>query len=67
MPLLGWIANRINPCLGHYAEIIDLLSEKIDAPLLGQIPYLHKPEEQDLARYIHNLDRLTYMETVLAD
>ncbi|AMM81538.1 dethiobiotin synthase [Pasteurella multocida] len=67
LPLLGWIANRINPCLGHYAEIIDLLSEKIDAPLLGQIPYLHKPEEQDLARYIHNLDRLTYMETVLAE
>ncbi len=41
--------------------------KKIDAPLLGQIPYLHKPEEQDLARYIHNLDRLTYMETVLAE
>ncbi|AKD37514.1 dithiobiotin synthetase [Pasteurella multocida subsp. multocida OH4807] len=65
LPLLGWIANRINPCLGHYAEIIDFLKTKIDAPLLGQIPYLYKPEEQELGHYITNLDRLTYMETVL--
>ncbi len=67
LPLLGWIANRINPCLSHYAEIIKLLSEKIDAPLLGQIPYLHKPEEQELGHYITNVERLTYMETVLVD
>ncbi|WP_101774998.1 dethiobiotin synthase [Pasteurella oralis] len=67
LPLLGWIANRINPCLGHYAEIIELLSEKIDAPLLGQIPYLYKPEEQELGHYITNLERLTYMETILVD
>ncbi|MGC7560897.1 dethiobiotin synthase [Pasteurella sp. PK-2025] len=67
LPLLGWIANRINPCLGHYSEMISVLSEKIDAPLLGEIPYLHKPEEQELGRYINNLDRLTYMKTAFVD
>lgn len=28
LPLIGWVANRINPCLAHYAEIIDVLSKK---------------------------------------
>ncbi|SUU97385.1 dethiobiotin synthase [Avibacterium paragallinarum] len=65
LPLLGWIANRINPGLAHYAEIIAMLSEKIEAPLLGQIPYVHKPEEQELGHYITNLERLTYIQTTL--
>ena len=66
LPLIGWIANRINPCLAHYTDIIELLSAKIDAPLLGQIPYIHKPEEQDLGRYITDIERLTYLKTILA-
>ena len=65
LPLLGWIANRVNPGLGHYAEIIQLLSDKIEAPLLGQIPYVHRPEEQELGQYITNVERLTYMQTEL--
>jgi len=40
LPLLGWVANRINPGLAHYAEIIEVLREKISAPLLGELPYL---------------------------
>ncbi len=64
LPLLGWIANRINPGCGHYAEIIELLTSKIDAPLLGKIPYIHKPEEQNLGAYITNIDRLSYMQTL---
>lgn len=64
LPLLGWIANRVNPGLAYYAEIINVLTSKIDAPLLGQIPYIHKPEEQELGHYITNIDRLTYMRTV---
>lgn len=63
LPLLGWVANRINPGLGHYAEIIETLKQKIDAPLLGEIAYIHRPEEQDLSHFITGLDRLTYMRT----
>ncbi|MGQ0286261.1 dethiobiotin synthase [Pasteurellaceae bacterium 22721_9_1] len=65
LPLLGWVANRINPGLAHYAEIIDILTEKIDAPLLGEIPYLYKPETQEIGKFITNIDRLTYMKTEL--
>ena len=41
------------------------LKQKIDAPLLGEVSYVHKPEEQDLSRFITNVDRLTYMKTEL--
>jgi dethiobiotin synthetase len=30
------VANRINPGLAHYAEIIDVLSKKLPAPLIGE-------------------------------
>ncbi|MBW7984411.1 dethiobiotin synthase [Enterobacillus tribolii] len=52
LPLLGWVANRINPGLAHYAETIDALRQKIPAPLLGEIPYLFRPEQRDLAQYL---------------
>ena len=65
VPLLGWIANRINPCLGHYKEVIEILEAQIDAPLLGKIPYIHKPESQELGDYLTNIDRLMYMQTEL--
>lgn len=52
LPLLGWVANRINPGLAHYAEIIAVLAEKIPAPMLGELPYLPRAETRELARYI---------------
>ena len=45
--------------------MIETLKQKIDAPLLGEVSYVHKPEEQDLSRFITNVDRLTYMKTEL--
>ena len=56
--LIGWIANRVNPGLRHYAELIELLSKKIDAPLLGQIPYIGHPYTRDLTQYIQNPEPL---------
>ncbi|MEQ4529713.1 MAG: dethiobiotin synthase [Mixta sp.] len=63
LPLLGWVANRINPGLAHYAEIIEVLQEKISAPLLGELPYLPRAEQRELARYI-DLSALTLPQAV---
>ncbi|CNE21643.1 dethiobiotin synthase [Yersinia mollaretii] len=52
LPLLGWVANRINPGLAHYAETIAMLRERLPAPQLGQLPYLPHPEEKPLAKYL---------------
>lgn len=54
VPLLGWVANRINPGLRHYSSLVELLEKQIDAPLLGQIPYIGHPESKDLTQYIQN-------------
>ncbi|MBV8872831.1 MAG: ATP-dependent dethiobiotin synthetase BioD [Metakosakonia sp.] len=53
LPLIGWVANRINPGLAHYAEIINVLSRKLPAPLVGELPYLPRAEQRDLAHYIN--------------
>lgn len=52
LPLVGWVANRINPGLAHYAEIIDVLSAKLPCPMLGELPYLPRAEQRDLSHYI---------------
>lgn len=58
--LVGWVANRINPGLRHYSELIELLSQRIDAPLLGQIPYIGHPDKKDLSDFIQNPDPLLH-------
>jgi len=52
LTLAGWVANRINPGLAHYAEIIDVLRDKLNAPLLGELPYLPRAEQRDLSGYL---------------
>ncbi len=56
--LVGWVANRINPGLRYYPKLIELLDQKIDAPLLGEIPYIGHPARQSLFNYIQNPDPL---------
>ncbi|MDC9620190.1 dethiobiotin synthase [Xenorhabdus sp. XENO-7] len=52
VPLIGWVANRINPGLAHYTKTLDRLRYHIPAPQLGEIPYLLRPEERDLSCYL---------------
>lgn len=58
--LLGWVANRINPCLAHYPETIAVIEQNIDAPLLGEIPYLPRAESLEMAHFL-DLSRLAAM------
>ncbi|NRN26801.1 dethiobiotin synthase [Photorhabdus heterorhabditis] len=52
LQLVGWVANRINPGLSYYAKVLDRLRRHINAPQLGEIPYLLRPEEKDLSSYL---------------
>ncbi|WP_202436518.1 dethiobiotin synthase [Vibrio eleionomae] len=63
LELAGWVANRINPGTEHYADIIDILEQRLGAPKLGEIPYLLSARRQDLGKYIH-LDAL--VEEIIA-
>ncbi|MDN3698598.1 dethiobiotin synthase [Vibrio clamense] len=51
--LVGWVANRINPGTEHYADIIGMLEDKIDAPKLGEIPYVPNVKSRDIGKYIN--------------
>ncbi|GAL59591.1 dethiobiotin synthase [Pseudescherichia vulneris] len=64
LPLIGWVANRINPGLAHYAEIINVLGKKIPAPMIGELPYLPRAEQRELAHYI---DVTLLTRTLIAD
>jgi len=57
LPFAGWVANRINPGLAHYADIIARLTQRLPGPLLGELPYLPRAEQRDLTHYI-DLSRL---------
>lgn len=52
LQLVGWVANRINPGLPCYAKVLERISKHIPAPLIGEIPYLLRPEERDLSCYL---------------
>jgi dethiobiotin synthetase len=50
--IVGWVANRVNPGEKHYREVITLLEEKINAPKLGEIPYMPSIKKRDLSEFI---------------
>ncbi len=52
LPFVGWVANRINPGLANYSKTISILRENLNAPLLGEIPYLSRAETRDMAKFI---------------
>jgi dethiobiotin synthetase len=53
LDIAGWVANRINPGTEHYAEIITMLEDQIDAPKLGEIPYVPSAKRKELGRFIN--------------
>ncbi|WP_047045262.1 dethiobiotin synthase [Vibrio mexicanus] len=55
--LVGWVANRVNPGTENYADIIEHLEANIDAPKIGEIPYIPSAKRVGLGKYI-NLDLL---------
>ena len=57
LEVVGWVANRVNPGTEHYADIIEMLEQKIDAPKIGEIPYVPSVKRKGLAKYI-NVDPL---------
>ncbi len=50
--LVGWVASRVNPGTEHYAEIIEMLEDRLDTPKIGEIPYVPAAKRQELGKYI---------------
>jgi dethiobiotin synthetase len=39
-PLVGWVANRVDPQMARFEANLATLRERLDAPCLGVVPYL---------------------------
>ncbi len=52
LKLAGWIANRVDPDMSCYDENLMTLQTLINAPLLGQVPYLETPQAEQVAQYL---------------
>ena len=53
LSVMGWVANTVDPDMGHLQGNIDALRARIAAPLLGHIPRLSEPSAARAATYLH--------------
>ncbi|APX92790.1 dethiobiotin synthase [Halomonas sp. 1513] len=49
----GWVANRLDPHMDAAEDNLSSLSQYLDAPCLGQVPYLIQPTPAGVADYLH--------------
>jgi dethiobiotin synthetase len=47
--LAAWVANRIDPGMARAAENVAALSERLGAPLIGDIPFMRAPRAAEAA------------------
>ena len=52
LELVGWVANRVNPGVENYAEMIKMLELNLPGVKLGEIPYMPGINKRDLSSYI---------------
>ncbi len=52
LPLAGWVANRLADHSALVQQNIATLKTRIDAPLLGDLPYLDDPAPSKVATYL---------------
>ena len=50
--LAGWVANRLEQDMLAYAENLQTLQQRIDAPLLGEIPFLAEASSEAALQYL---------------
>lgn len=48
LALAGWVANRIDPAMGHFEGNVALLRARLAAPLVGVVPHLAAPRFADV-------------------
>ena len=56
LTLAGWIANRPTPEMSRYKENLATLKEMINAPMLGEMPYLPHAPAEERSKFIKLLD-----------
>lgn len=53
LKVAGWIANQVQAKMPFYDQNLTLLKNKIDAPLIAEIPHFHNKSTPSLAQYVN--------------
>lgn len=53
LPFAGWVANQIDPNMSALEENITTLQQRLEAPLLGKIPYLKELTADKISEYLN--------------
>jgi dethiobiotin synthetase len=51
LKIAGWIANQVQPDMAFYEYNLSFLKQKIDAPMLAEIPYLKDLDKANLSQF----------------
>lgn len=49
---VGWVANEVTPCMPFLTENIQALKKRLDAPLLGVVPFQGQANAKIAANYL---------------
>ncbi|MBD3609085.1 MAG: dethiobiotin synthase [Gammaproteobacteria bacterium] len=52
VPIIGWVANQIDPDMAMIEQNIQTLEQRIPYPLLGHIPYLSNASAASIAKHL---------------
>ena len=58
VPLVGWVANRVDPAMDCYEENLDTLRKRIKAPLLAELPFIEDVTANKAAAYMQESVRI---------
>lgn len=50
--LAGWVANTVDPAMGHADGNVEAIAARLNAPLLGRVPRLDQPSAAAAAAYL---------------
>ena len=51
--VVGWIANQLQADMPYYQQNLQMLTRKIDAPMIAEIPYSNDINEIDLTEFVN--------------
>ena len=52
LTLAGWVANRVDPAMDRFEENLTALERRLEAPLLGVMPFLDPADPRAAADYL---------------
>ncbi|OMH38227.1 dethiobiotin synthase [Motiliproteus sp. MSK22-1] len=57
VPLIGWVANRVDPYMDCYQENLDTLKNRLRAPLLAELPFIEDVTAKEASAYMQEAVR----------